>query len=35
MEQTLKLHKAAIKEIYLSQLIIKGKQKVSVIGYVK
>jgi hypothetical protein len=35
MEQTIKLHKAAIKEIYLSQLVIKGKQKVSVIGYVK
>lgn len=35
MEQTIKLPQAAIKEIYLSQLIIKGKQKVSVIGYVK
>jgi hypothetical protein len=35
MEQTIKLPEAAIKEIYLSQLIIKGKQKVSVIGYVK
>ena len=35
MGQTIKLPQAAIKEIYLSQLIIKGKQKVSVIGYVK
>jgi len=35
VEQTKKSLKTTTKEIYLSQLIIKGKQKVSVIGYIK
>lgn len=35
MEQTKQLPQTNIKEIYLSRLIIKGKQKVNVIGYIK